>query len=234
MSWRTAIALDEYRNEVNRRFPNRSKASDGTIGDNAHAGQGKGSDHNPWVVKNGVGVVRAFDLTHDPRNGVDCDKLSDYLFEMGKAGDPRLRNQGYIIFNWWITNPDWRSWRRYTGSNGHTSHMHISFSVDGYDNRGDWSKAFAGIVVPTPTPITPTPPTAGPNPLPTLQRGSIGPDVAYLQNQLNRMFSSYSTLAVDGDFGPATEAVVRQVQSRSGLAVDGIVGPATWRAAGVR
>lgn len=48
------------------------------------------------------------------------------------------------------------------------------------------------------------------------------------------MFASYSKLVVDGDFGPATESVVREVQRRSGLAVDGIVGPETWRAAGVR
>lgn len=69
---------------------------------------------------------------------------------------------------------------------------------------------------------------------PTLRRGSTGADVTYLQALLNRMFASYSKLVVDGDFGPATESVVRQVQSRSGLAVDGIVGPDTWRAAGVR
>lgn len=81
-------------------------------------------------------------------------------------------------------------------------------------------------------------PAPTPNPAPvaraTIRRGSTGADVTYLQALLNRMFASYSTLAVDGDFGPATESVVRQVQSRSGLAVDGIVGPDTWRAAGVR
>lgn len=142
MAWRTAYALDEYRAAVNVRYPNRSRASDGTIGDNAHAGQGSDSDHNPWIMRGGVGVVRAFDLTHDPANGVDCSILSDRLFEMGKAGDPRLRNGGYLIFDDWITNADWSSWRRYGGSNPHTSHMHISFSTDEFDARGDWSAAF--------------------------------------------------------------------------------------------
>ncbi|MBT2272114.1 peptidoglycan-binding protein [Rhodococcus qingshengii] len=84
----------------------------------------------------------------------------------------------------------------------------------------------AGTTVP---PVLPKPAAR-----PTLQRGSTGGDVTYLQALLNRMFASYSKLTVDGDFGPATESVVRQMQSRSNLAFDGIVGPATWRALGVK
>lgn len=54
----------------------------------------------------------------------------------------------------------------------------------------------------------------------TLRRGDRGDDVRELQKQLH--------VAVDGVFGPGTEAAVRAVQAARGLAVDGIVGPLTW------
>ena len=62
---------------------------------------------------------------------------------------------------------------------------------------------------------------------PVLQQGSSGAIVRRLQAGLNRVFPSYSRLVVDGDFGPATAAVVREFQRRSRLAADGVVGPNT-------
>ncbi|WIX76025.1 peptidoglycan-binding protein [Amycolatopsis carbonis] len=62
----------------------------------------------------------------------------------------------------------------------------------------------------------------------TLDAGSSGADVTYLQNLLNKLYPAYSKLAVDGQYGPATAAVVREFQKRAGLAVDGVVGPQTW------
>lgn len=57
---------------------------------------------------------------------------------------------------------------------------------------------------------------------PTLRRGSSGPWVDYLQQ--------LTPLVNDGDFGPDTEAAVKNFQQNQGLTPDGVVGPQTWEA----
>lgn len=136
MPWRTAHAIDVLRTEVNQRWPYRSKVSDGTIGDAAHAA--RTSDHNPWVIVSGVGVVRAFDCT---ANGIDPDAYAEHLRALGKAGDPRLVPGGYVIWNKRIASEKqgW-AWRRYTGANSHTHHIHLSLTTRpaGFDSRASW------------------------------------------------------------------------------------------------
>ena len=63
---------------------------------------------------------------------------------------------------------------------------------------------------------------------PTLQAGSLGSVVAMLQNVLKTGFG-YSG-AIDGIFGPVTEAVVRQYQTNSSLPVTGVMDERTWMA----
>ena len=67
-----------------------------------------------------------------------------------------------------------------------------------------------------------------------LRRGSTGPDVVVLQTAINRISQSYPAIpkipAVDGIFGPRTEAAVRKFQQVFNLSPDGIVGPGTWNA----
>ena len=67
--------------------------------------------------------------------------------------------------------------------------------------------------------------------IPTLRRGSQGDEVAELQALLNAK-QGYD-LEIDGNFGKATEAAVRDFQAKHGLTADGIVGPKTWAALGV-
>lgn len=60
----------------------------------------------------------------------------------------------------------------------------------------------------------------------TIKRGSHGNEVMLLQSALN--IRQHSGFALDGDFGPYTDAEVRRWQSDHGLYADGICGPKTW------
>jgi peptidoglycan hydrolase-like protein with peptidoglycan-binding domain len=67
---------------------------------------------------------------------------------------------------------------------------------------------------------------------PTLQAGSHGPTVAWLQKVLAGSVIAVSfapyTGAIDGIFGPATEQAVKALQAWAGKTVDGVVGDDTW------
>lgn len=73
-----------------------------------------------------------------------------------------------------------------------------------------------------PSPDTPQP----------LKVGASGPLVQALQRTLNRQLQPSPALAIDGDFGPATEAAVKVFQEARGLPVTGVVDAATFRALG--
>jgi peptidoglycan hydrolase-like protein with peptidoglycan-binding domain len=64
-------------------------------------------------------------------------------------------------------------------------------------------------------------------PWPLTRQGDQGHPVPTLQYLLRARGHS---VAVDGIFGPATDAAVRAFQQSRGLTVDGIVGPNTWTA----
>lgn len=139
MKWRVANSLLILRNQVNAKFPGRNKDWDGTIGDANHAS--RNSDHNPWVDG---GVVTAMDITHDPKNGVDSYEMAEQLRQ---GRDPRIK---YIISNRKIassTTSPWK-WRKYTGSNPHDHHVHISVNSQKryYDDEAPWEIPMLGKV----------------------------------------------------------------------------------------
>lgn len=210
MDWRLAISLNKLRDQVNTMFPKRSKASDGTVGDAAHAT--RSSDHNPWVQDhNGQPIVTALDITHDPNSGFDSYKFAEYLLS---KKDPRIK---YIISNRKIAagNPGpkpW-AWRSYTGKNPHDHHIHISVIADEslYDSTKAWDlSGFA--VKPDPNYVPPPP---------TLKRGSTGEHVVKVQQKL--------MIPTHGTFDDNTYYAVKGFQVGKGLLADGIVGPQTWK-----
>ena len=81
-----------------------------------------------------------------------------------------------------------------------------------------------------PAPAMPKP-KPKPTPIPAFpgltKRGSKGRAVGLVQARLK---ARGWRIAVDNDFGPSTDSIVRAFQREKGLVVDGKVGPATWAA----
>lgn len=215
MDWRIANSLIHLRNQVNAKFPNRSKSSDGSIGDAAHAT--RNSDHNPWVKdSNGQPIVTAIDITHDPANGFDSYAFADMMV---KERDARVK---YIISNRRIAagtdGPQPWVWRKYTGQNPHDHHVHISVKSEEkfFDDTRDWRIDNFGVA--SKVAQTYVAPRA------TLKSGSSGGDVNKLQEKLG--------IPQTGTFDPLTYYAVLTFQLRHNLVDDGIVGPQTWKALG--
>ncbi len=100
--------------------PKRKKASDGLLPSAAHLAASPTSDHNTGL---------AVDLTHDPANGIDCFDLFAQL-----RADKRVK---YLIFHgkiWSVKNGE----NRYTGSNAHNKHLHISINEKSGNDTSPW------------------------------------------------------------------------------------------------
>ena len=104
-------------------FPKRKKLSDGLLPSLAHLKASPNSDHNTGL---------AVDLTHDPDNGVDCEIIFEKLKE-----DNRIN---YLIFQGkiWSRTRRKEGNRKYSGSNPHNKHLHISINRAYGNDTSPW------------------------------------------------------------------------------------------------
>ncbi|MCM1947221.1 hypothetical protein NC315_17835 [Streptomyces sp. G2] len=136
MTWRVANSLETLRHQLDARFPGRSLAADGGIGDAAHQERGSDSDHNPWY---GPGIVTARDFTHDPAHGLDIQQVADQLLG---SRDPRVK---YVIANRRIATGRTWQWGPYEGANPHEAHFHLSVVADPLcDDAQNWNLPLFG------------------------------------------------------------------------------------------
>lgn len=240
--WRAARSLDVLKDEIDAIAPGRSTRSDGTIGDRAHAKTS--SDHNP----NASGVVTARDFTHDPAKGADMHRISRRIV----AKLPRALK--YVIWNRqiWSRARASEGWRRYTGSNPHTQHMHVSVgrgpdghSTGPYDDTGSWGLLATGGTVPRPS----VPPVADSieeilMALPTIRDNSAPKadkrraQALLAANGFPPANSFNSKGEPDGTWGPGSTSALKRFQAarnvpgsvKSNGEGDGILGRRTWAA----
>ncbi len=208
-----APSLQRLRSEVNARWPGRSRASDGWLGDKYH--QAKRSDHNSVGHPNGPsfgtpGAVHAIDVT---ASGIDVAALLAAV-----VGDSRI---AYVIHNStiWSRTTNWAP-RPYTGDR-HTTHVHVSLRADSQSaavqaeqNTSQWLRAKAGA------------------------SGSVAlsaEQVRALQRALIARGFSIPAGAT-GTFGSQTKAAVaafQRSQGWRGSGADGLPGPQTLSRLGV-
>jgi len=132
MKPKLCAAGKQLREQIDDAFGDRDRTSDGWVGDTRHSV--RKSDHNP----DANGWVRAIDVDRDLSGKAKPDimpDLADQIRIAGKSGESRI---AYVIFDGRIASPrlNWR-WRKYTGSNKHNHHCHISFTQKG-DEDGSY------------------------------------------------------------------------------------------------
>lgn len=135
-------SLARLRTDFNTVAPGRDKASDGWIGDAAHAagvsghnaessGKSESRDGDP------IDEVRALDVDDDFRvPGLTMLKIIQKIL----ATPNDLKRLRYIIYNRviWSKSNGWHA-RAYNGPNAHTEHAHFSGDLNYDDNVTPWS-----------------------------------------------------------------------------------------------
>lgn len=203
-----APALAQLRAQIDARFPTRSKASDGWIGNAAHQARGgaAASQHNP----NAQGVVCAIDVTEDHSVGLDCNRLME---ELDASNDDRIF---YLIHDYQIDNSD-DSRTPYNGPNPHTKHIHISTwwnRPEVYNDARPWNIPMLGDA-PAPAPV--------PAPSP----GGIQFSAEAKSDQFNLRDTGFDPGPIDGYWGQRSTDACKRFQFAARIAVDGVCGPAT-------
>jgi len=124
MKARLSKSVIQLREQADDAYPSRKRHSDGTIGDAKHST--RKSDHNPDPD---TGYVRAIDLDADFNEQASTAAYIADQIRIAAKSDKRI---AYVIFNHKIASARsfWR-WRKYTGVNPHTKHIHISFTKAG-------------------------------------------------------------------------------------------------------
>lgn len=199
MSYYLAPSLAKLRDQINDKWPNRDKKSDGWVGDTSH--QARASDHNPDYADGGV--VRALDVDKD---GINVDDLLEAVI-----GEPRV---AYVIWNRRI----WQhatGWKPYYGSNGHTIHIHISIRHNkAAESAGAWKLGGTvkpvAVVKPKPKPAAKPKPKAASKAWPDVNLYVDGDFGKVTRTALQRLLKDHPeksvryTGLIDGDFGKLT------------------------------
>lgn len=242
--WEMVPALDEGRDQLNKRFPKRAKGAEGGIGDKAH--EKTITSHNPddesgvkaeYNDHDGKHEVRArdFDKNLNDAGGKTMEDVVQLWIKALRAG--KMKWVRYIIYagRIWHRRDNFAT-HTYTGKNKHNDHAHVNSDFTTYADTvtgTDWL-----LDTLTNPPKTPKPPAKG-TPTKLAVDGKLGPMTCKRLQQIlgipqTGKMDSFTTkrvqtvlnhtvdkhLAIDGSFGPKT---IRALQRYLKSPVDGII-----------
>jgi peptidoglycan hydrolase-like protein with peptidoglycan-binding domain len=209
MTYHLAPSLAQLRLEVNMRWPNRSKSSDGWIGDPAH--KERRSDHNP----NERGSVNALDVTAD---GIVPAELV--------AAAIRHPSTAYVIHDGfiWSRTYGWAK-RPYGGSNPHHTHVHISIqqTVAAEQNTSKWFVKNRSTWPLGPGEVFGSKKSA------RVRNGTESP----MHADAVRKIQARLRIGTTGRYGVVTMVKVANWQTWKKIKPTGTVGPVTWQKMGL-
>lgn len=237
MIWFLNRFLTSWRNAIGKKFPKRTKASDGTIGDARHQAESF-SEHNP----DKDGSVDAWDMDVNLLGSSNPTGSAAELaaIEQLKKAFQRLPESQLWIHNRQIANRDIGNWARrpYRGVNPHDHHVH-------WQSRSSMEKVavssnvldFIDNVV---TAIN-QPARLVAHATSTVPKWPVAQNVSYdsgdarsyyltVEKAQRRLHERGWHIAIDGHYGPATARVVTAFQKDKKLKPDGKLGPKTWHA----
>ncbi len=184
--WRTVPSLTQLLVQVDAVYPVRHPA-DGTAAGQGHFSTNPKSDHTP-------------DVNGDVRAGDIGEVVEDDAFTVAEAirlsRDPRIKyviHERRLFSSYDHANGPPYTWRPYSGSNPHSSHVHISVLRTNQNDRTAWDIG---------TPTT----TKGHEMLP-LRPDSAPEDVRSLQGRLNTAYGS--GIKENAVWGDTTSAAVK-------------------------
>lgn len=229
-------AGETLRDQVNKRWVSRDKASDGWIGDAAHASRdgwgtnGKGSYHN----QDPRGIVHAIDLDEDflgkGKGQEVAMQFAEELAAYCRAGKDGGRI-AHIVYEGQVASATSDNWHFRGSGYSHFQHIHISFT-NRADNDGS---KFDLPIFKSGEEVKPTPPKPS-NKVPAypgrikLQHKAKNKDVRDLQRQLIKKGFSIPNGPTQF-YGDQTVAAVKKFYSSIGKIKDGkAVDPSGWNA----
>ncbi len=129
--WQTVPSLTQLLVQVDAAYPTRH-AADGTAAGQGHFNTNPSSDHTPDVN----GDVRAGDIGEVVENDA-----FDVAESIRLSRDPRVKyviHEGRLFSSYPHSNGAPYTWRPYSGSNPHSSHVHVSVLASNQTNVFPW------------------------------------------------------------------------------------------------